>query len=265
MTVEQARDLVLAAGLPALAALAGGVGAILLRPSTLSASIIFGFAGGAILGTIGLEMLPRAVAESGVWLTVASLSAGFVAVYALDLVAHRGVVAGERAEQRRRVELAYRTRPPRAGEALFFAGAITVEQVVEGLTIGVSLALAPQLALIVGLAVAVDNLSEGMAIAELFRSEAGADNRAARGAAVLWTGTAGLALFLPAAVAWFALRELPILVHGALVAGAAGAMLYLTFSDLLPEGQQRHYQQSAALAGASGFAVVLVLSSLGAS
>jgi zinc transporter ZupT len=50
----------------------------------------------------------------------------------------------------------------------------------------------------------------------------------------------------------------PIL--GALIAVGAGAMLYLTVTDLIPEGAERHYQQSAALANGAGFLAVLILS-----
>lgn len=78
----------------------------------------------------------------------------------------------------------------------------------------------------------------------------------------MWTATVGLGLFGAAVIAWFLLRDLPIVVHGGLVAGAAGGLLYLTLADLLPQAQQRHYQQSAAVAGAAGFALVLIVATL---
>ena len=40
----------------------------------------------------------------------------------------------------------------------------------------------------------------------------------------------------------------------------ARGMLYLRISDLLPDAQERHYQQSSAIALASGFILVVVLS-----
>lgn len=39
-------------------------------------------------------------------------------------------------------------------------------------------------------------------------------------------------------------------------------MFYLTVTDLLPEAEQRHYQQSAALAMATGFMTIFVLGRL---
>jgi ZIP family zinc transporter len=41
----------------------------------------------------------------------------------------------------------------------------------------------------------------------------------------------------------------------------AGALFYLTVTDFIPEAEERHYQQSAALAVAAGFLVMYVLSS----
>jgi ZIP family zinc transporter len=142
------------------------------------------------------------------------------------------------------------------------AGATSVEEIIEGLTIGISLSVAPSLALIVGLAIVLDNVSEGLAIGEMLREEMGGDGRRARVAAIGWTTIIGLALFVPAAVAWLLLRDIPAQLHGLLVAGGAGAMMYLSLSDLLPEGQTRQYQQSSAIAAGTALMVILVVSAL---
>jgi ZIP family zinc transporter len=40
----------------------------------------------------------------------------------------------------------------------------------------------------------------------------------------------------------------------------AGALFYLTVTDFIPEAEERHYEQSAALAAAAGFLLMLALS-----
>lgn len=262
MNIGDVGAILLLAGAPAIASLVGGLLSLVHRPSTLLSSIIYGFAGGGLLGTVGFEMLPRGVELAGLWPTVAAFGVGFALVYIFDLIVHRGQIAGEHAQQRRRVEMAYRRRPPHGGAATVLAGATSLEEIVEGLTIGVSVALAPAVGLVVALAIVLDNLSEGLAIGQLFRDEAKGDVAEARRKALGWTATIGLALFVPALIAWFVLRDISDPIHGMLVASGAGAMLYLTLSDLLPEGQERQYQQSAALAAGASMAVILVLSTL---
>ncbi|HEX2137334.1 MAG TPA: hypothetical protein VHG30_15775, partial [Microvirga sp.] len=61
-------------------------------------------------------------------------------------------------------------------------------------------------------------------------------------------------------VGWFALRGLPKPVLGFLFAVVGGVMFYLTVTDLVPEAEERHYQQSAALAIGAGFMTIFVLS-----
>ena len=113
----------------------------------------------------------------------------------------------------------------------------------------------------VAIAIAIDNLAEGMSVGELIRDET--PNRARALPRVLaWTGTIGLALFVSSLVGWFALRGVPPTVLSALLAAGAGAMLYLTLSSLVPEGEARQYQGSATLASGVSFALILVLSAL---
>jgi zinc transporter, ZIP family len=50
------------------------------------------------------------------------------------------------------------------------------------------------------------------------------------------------------------------LIEGLSIGVGGGGMLYLTISDLIPDAEERHYQQSSALALASGFILVFILS-----
>jgi ZIP family zinc transporter len=48
-------------------------------------------------------------------------------------------------------------------------------------------------------------------------------------------------------------------VLGFLFAMGCGGMFYLTVADLVPEAEERHYQQSAALAVGLGFMTIFTL------
>ncbi|HVM30674.1 MAG TPA: hypothetical protein VM305_07915 [Candidatus Limnocylindrales bacterium] len=250
---------VLLAGAPAVASIVGGWLSLHHKPSTLLTSVVYGFAGGAMLGSVTLEMVPRGLDVVGLAWTAAALIAGFASIYLFDLWMHGGRVAGEHAQQRRRVQVFKRHRESVGSDAAVLAGATSLEEAVEGVTIGVAAVLDPALAVVVSLAVLINNLGEATAIGEMFREEHKGRVAAARGPTLRWTGTIAVVMVGSALLAWLLLRDLPEAGLAMLVALGAGGLLYLTLSDLVPHAQQRHYQHSGALAGGAGFALILVV------
>lgn len=122
---------------------AGGMLALLIRPSSLLLSLSVGYAGGVLL------------------------------VWAFDLYIARGMTAGERAEQRSEVRQHHRRHRPRGRKVDVIAGATAGEEIVEGLVIGVSAAIGGGTAIVVAAAIAVDNLAEALSIAELAQADDG--------------------------------------------------------------------------------------------
>jgi ZIP family zinc transporter len=249
------------AGLAAVASVGGGLIAYWHRSSTLVASLAFGFAGGALAGTVTLEMLPTALDLGALATVVIGFAAGMIGLYLLDLYVHRGWIVGEHADQRRIVRR-YRRRQRAGAEVVVLAGGTSAEELIEGLVIGVGAAIEPTFAVIVALAIAVDNLSEGMAVGELIRDETPDRTQALR-RILKWTGTIGLALFASSLIGWLLLRGVAGPVLGPLLAAGAGAMFYLTLHTLVPAGEAREFQGSATLASGLAFTVILVLSALG--
>jgi ZIP family zinc transporter len=70
----------------------------------------------------------------------------------------------------------------------------------------------------------------------------------------------GLALFSSATVGWLVLRDIADVMMGTLLAVGAGGMFYLVVTDLLPRSAKTQYQQSAAVAAATGFLLMFALS-----
>lgn len=243
----------------ALASLAGGAGAIFFRSSTLFLSICVGFAGGVLIGTFAFEMIPQALELCSLVEVVTGFLIGLALVYGLDLFVNRGAMAGPEAEQRRRVSRYHRRHKPRGGEVTVLAGATTAEELIEGITIGVGSAINPGVAVIVGLAIAIDNISESLSIGELVRQEGGPGQNKR---ILKWTGMIGVSVFTSAMGGWLLLNGLPQRLLGFLLAVGAGGMFYLTVTDLIPEAASRQYLQSAALSVAAGFIVILVFSEL---
>ena len=140
------------------------------------------------------------------------------------------------------------------------AGGTSAEELIEGLSIGVGTAIKPGLGLLIGLAIVIDNLSEALSIGQLIRSEPGGEKREQVRRVLGWTGLIGAALLGAALVGWFFLQGLSERVLGFLLGIGGGGMFYLTITDLLPEAEERHYQQSAAMSIAVGFMLIFMLS-----
>ncbi|HYD86168.1 MAG TPA: ZIP family metal transporter [Vitreimonas sp.] len=252
--------LLLAMAGAALASPAGGFVTLWVRPSTLFLSCVLGFASGVLMGAIAFEMLPSAFEHAGLALAVAGFGAGLAAIYALDLFVHRGFLVGEASEQRLRLRGGRRAR---GDEITVLAGGTSIEELVEGLTIGVALAVEPELGLLVALAVGIDNLAEGLSIGELIRNAKNGDGRRAAWRIILWTSTIALALIVSSLVGWFLLRDLPGGMLGLLFGVSAGGIFYLTVTDLVPEAEKHQFQQAPAIAMGAGLMLMFALSSFG--
>jgi ZIP family zinc transporter len=248
--------LLLAAGAASAAAVLGALLPRWRRPSTLVSSVVLGFAAGVMTGTVAFEMLPEALHLASLLVVSLGFAAGFGTVYALDLVIHRGKVAGEHADQRKRVEAAYERTHPLGGAATVLAGATLFEAAIEGVSLGVGAAIGTGLTLPLAIAVAIDNLSEGLSLGTLAEKTGGTEG----GHVLRWSVGVGVTTVAAALAGWFVLRSMPPAVHAAVFAAGGGGMLYLTVTELVPEAEAEQYQQSSAVATALGFLVILILS-----
>jgi ZIP family zinc transporter len=244
-------------GAAAVASPAGGALALWHRPSTLIMSLAIGFAAGVLIATIGFEMLPQALELAGLAIAVAGFATGFGSVYLLDLFINRWRVAGEKAEQRDWVRSHHKRYSPHGDEVTVLAGGTSAEELIEGISIGVGAAIQPGLGLMIGLAIVIDNISEALSIGELSIDQ-GSEARPWR-RVLGWTGLIGVSLLSSALAGYFLLRSLPESVLGFLFAAGGGGMFYLTVTDLVPDAEERQYQQSGALAIGAGFITIFVL------
>ena len=248
------------AGAAALASPAGGLMALWLNPTTLFMSVTLGFASGVLLGTICFSMMPEALQLASLASSVGGFISGFLAMYVFDLFIHRGKLAGNSAEQHPQVVRFYQRRKPRGSEVSVLAGGTSAEELIEGLSIGIGAAIKPGLGILVALAILIDNLAESLSIGELIRSEDDKEGRSEVLRILGWTGLIGAALLSSALIGWFFLQGLSKQILGFLFGAGGGGMFYLTVTDLIPQAEERHYQQSSALAIASGFILIFLVS-----
>jgi zinc transporter, ZIP family len=80
---------------------------------------------------------------------------------------HRGKVAGPDSQQRPRVERCHHRRRPRGTDVTVLAAGTSVEELIEGLSIGVGASIDPSAGVFIAAAIAIDNLSESLSISLL--------------------------------------------------------------------------------------------------
>jgi zinc transporter, ZIP family len=257
---------VLVAGGAALASILGGLVAVLRPPGSLTMSIVFGFASGALIGAVTLEMVPEALALAPLGVVAAGFVLGFALVWLFDLYINRWHSAGAQAVQFERVRAYHRSHRPRGDRLTVLAGGTTVEELIEGLAIGVGIAVDPEVGVLIAAAIALDNLSEGMSIGE-FANAARGHSELSPGTplrrTLTWTVVIALSLFGAACVGYLGLRGVDPDLLGLLLATGAGGMLYLTVSALVPPSEEQQYQGSGALATGLGFLAILLLTGAG--
>jgi zinc transporter, ZIP family len=247
------------AGAAAIASPMGGVLALWRKPTSLFMSLALGFASGVLLATISFEMMPQALELSSMPVAVTGFIAGFAAVYGFDLFIHRGKLSGEKAEQRDAVEGYHRRHRPRGDQVTVLAGGTSAEELIEGASIGIGAAIKPGLGLLIAVAIVIDNLAEALSIGELIHDQQPHGKGKPVWRVLKWTGLIGVSLLGSALAGWLLLRGLPQPALGFLFAMGGGGMFYLTVTDLVPEAEQRHYQQSAGLAIGAGFMTIFIL------
>lgn len=265
MTASLLQFLIVAGG-AAICSPLGGLVAILIRPSSLLLSIMAGLAGGMLLGAVAFEMIPQALAKASLLEVGTGFALGLLTIYGFDLYVHQGAIAGPQASQLPRVRRHHQRFKPRGDDVTVLATATSVEEVIEGIVIGVGSAVGGSMGTTVAIAIAMDNASEAFSIGEMVREKGEGDarkERPVRRKILVLTGLIGLSLFVSACVGWFALRDLPADWLGFLSSAGAGAIFYMTATDLLPEAEGHQYQQSSGLAAAAGFLAMLVLTELG--
>jgi len=116
-----------------------------------------------------------------------------------------------------------------ATKALLIVGIMTIHSFAEGVGVGVAFGVEEQLGILIGLAIAVHNIPEGLAISLVLVPRGTAPRTAAA-----WSVFSSLPQPLMAVPAFLFVEEFSVFLPVGL-GFAAGAMIWLVAADLLPE------------------------------
>ena len=237
-------DVTLFGLLAGLVTVVGGlIGVLMKKPGDRAMSAALGFAAGAMLTITFVGMIPQAM-QLSMFAGIAGFALGVICLMFVDLKLPHIHIGDEDADRLVRV-------------GVLIAVGIMIHDLPEGLAIGAGYVVVRGLGLQLALSIALHNAAEGFSIAvPLF---AGGMKRSK---VILITLVVGL----PTALGAFLGSLVSFCVSPALLAGtlgfAAGAMLFITADELIPESQ-RHGHGHAATAGlAIGSILILVATQL---
>lgn len=227
----------------------GGVlGVLLKNKGNKVMSRILSFAGGVMVGIVVFEMVPESIEKTrfednpyGVFITFAAVVCGILLTFGLNKILDQ--IENVRETHRSLEELHHETQVLQLTQnqtekknkgALVKAGlimllAIMFHNIPEGMAIGATGTAEVRMGILVAILIAVHNIPEGMAISAPLAS---GGMKAWK--TILLTSLAGAATVV-GAVLGMAIGGIGTLAIGICMGIAGGAMLYVTFCEIIPQ------------------------------
>jgi len=214
-------------------------------------SFMLAFAGGIMLAVVFVDLFPEALSLGGVHTSLVGLALGVLLLLLLDMyLPHSHFLSLDCHSQKDRF----------LQSSVLLGLGVAMHNFPEGLAIGAGYTVSEHLGLGLAVIIALHNIPEGMAMGGPMKA-ANIDNSRI----LLWSSLAGVPMGIGALVGALLGSVSPSMLSLALGA-AAGAMLYITFDELLPGAHdldQGHAPTFGAVAGAVlGVLLILTLPNL---
>jgi ZIP family zinc transporter len=251
--------LLLSAGAGVIGTGTGGIaGLIFGKKSDATVSYLLSFAAGVMLSIVFFDLIPEAIELSGTVYTVFAIIGGAICIWALNravdiITGTRGmhVLPGELRHQESLIANNRSRSMLKSGLLMFTA--IALHNLPEGMAIGSGAAHNDKMGLMLAVLIALHNIPEGISIGVPLIE--GGMNRAK---AVFLTAVSGFPTFIGG---WIGARlgNIGESFIAASLAFAGGAMLYVTFCEILPQSTLLNHTRRPAVFAVAGVLFGLII------
>jgi len=239
-------DALLGSFVSAMATLLGGLPVLLIREmSERWKDILVAFTAGVMVSASTFGLLPQAIAEAGFWTMTVGLVLGVAVLDAIERnIPHIDV---ENKNGLRSLD----------NKALLVMIALFIHNIPEGLSTGFSYAsgnagLGPMVAFAIG----AQNMPEGLILAVFLLNA-----RTPRLQSLLIVTATGLTEMLSAVIGYAAASTIDGLI-GPGLAFAAGAMLFISYKELIPESHGHGFERPSTFSFIAGLIVMIYIAEL---
>jgi ZIP family zinc transporter len=229
-----------------LGTLGGGLLVLLVREiNDKLLSIVLGISAGIMTSVIFFDLIPEAQNAGSIWSSLAGLFLGVVLISLLDLFfPHQHFVSQEN------------TKNKYLKAGLLLAIGIALHNVPEGLAIGAGYSSTKPLGLGLAVIMAIQNFPEGMAVATtLSLANLKKQN------VIIITLLSGIPMGIGSFIGAY-LGSVSSLLLSISLGFAAGAMLYITFDELVPDAHEKAEGHSAILGILTGVFLGIILTNI---
>jgi zinc transporter, ZIP family len=227
---------------------AGGLSVTLFgKPSSKALSVYLGFSAGIMIAIVAFDLMPEAFSISSTWVGLVWLVLGVLSIAALDLILpHIHHMSADKESSRH-----MRT-------AMVVLAGIMMHDLPEGLAVGAGLGPFSDVGIVVAALMFLHNIPEGMAIGAPLM----AANRSRR--EVLIFSALGGAPSLLGGVIGVIFGQMSPAVLSASLGFSAGAMLFVSFDELIPAAQELCAEggHSGTFGAVAGVVTAIVMSRL---
>jgi len=230
--------------------LGGAIGFLLNDPGNRFLSTLISFSGGLMIAVVCFDLLPEAFEIAGLPVGIVGIVLGVLLVISLDELLKRGMRVSRGKTKRKGHLSSY------LHTGILLGVGIAIHNFPEGLAIGSGFTAVQSYGIALSMLIAIHDIPEGIAMATPMRI-GGLGKLKVFLLAVLAGIPTGIGAFIG-----YLLGEISPLFISLCLGFAAGAMLYITCSELIPESYDLHRGRMTGLGLIAGAILGIVISSV---